>query len=348
MPNHPLLLRSASIFLAAITAAFAIDSDPAFNPHKIAVPEQASGFVFSLLPHSFQANPRSDITMICEMTDAGRKKPLVTKKDPAYFVAQSAGYRETGEDVVTQKVPIGIAVQNLERALAVNGFMPAKEGQKPDYILIYHWGNHSSYGDATGLPNDTLSTIISRASLVGGLKFAADLEKALVETASDYTATTAADADGNVMRATRSDTRDALVKASTSTSGISGASDGTSLTAMLDSLTPFERFKRLNNRNSFLVEQCMQGIYFVVISAYDHNVFLKEKKRVLLWRAKLTIDAQGIALSDAIPALALNGAKYLGRDMEVPATGTPRIMRGKETITIGEIEAIDEGKGRSK
>ena len=62
---------------------------------KAAAPRDSANWVFELLPKAFQRNPRLNLTVITELTAEGKKLPDVSAQHPAYFLAQSAGYRRT-------------------------------------------------------------------------------------------------------------------------------------------------------------------------------------------------------------------------------------------------------------
>ena len=53
--------------------------------------ESSSEWVFSLLPKSMQKNPRLELTVITEMTEAGKKLPPVSAAAPAYFELFTTG-----------------------------------------------------------------------------------------------------------------------------------------------------------------------------------------------------------------------------------------------------------------
>ena len=54
------------------------------NPSQPAKKE-SSDWVFSILPKSLQKNPRLELTVITEMTDAGKSWPPVSAGKPAYL-----------------------------------------------------------------------------------------------------------------------------------------------------------------------------------------------------------------------------------------------------------------------
>lgn len=315
---------------------------------KIKSPPSATGKpVFSILPRSFQANPTTDLSVICEMTDEGRKRPVVTPQSPATYLSHDAGFMEAGAVDDVNKPNEKALREGLARALAHNGFKPVAEGKAPDYALIIHWGTHTRQPDS-----DTIGDIISRAMLVGGRKFSKELADVLMQQSKLYEGTTQQQEDGSVLRVSRDIASESFTKAvgsnpfSQTEIGAagetpSGAAASNFSSSITQALSPLEIFKRKSDRNRFLVDQCFGNIYFAVITALD-PVALTKGKKVLLWRARMSVDAGGISLTDALPALLNNSAAFLGRDMDEVATMVPNIMRGKAETKIGEIQVLTD------
>lgn len=307
---------------------------------KIEAPVSAHGTnVFSLLPRSFQDNPRTDLSVICEMTDEGRKRPVVTADAPATYIAHDAGFLEAGDVDSVRKPDQAALVKTLERSLSQNGYKPVPEGGRPDYALIYHWGTHRR-----NTQDEYLDELIGRALLVGGRKFAKELRDVMVEQVEYYRVTPQEARSG--MRSMAMEQVDQAIGTNSIDSGLTsaaGANPANSAMGLLNVLSPLERFKRKDPRNEFLVEQTLGSIYFVVITAID-PVLAAQGKKVVLWRARMSVDSNGIALSDALPALLSHSAPFLGRDMDDAATMTPKLMRGKEKIDIGESTVVEDAK----
>lgn len=318
---------------------------------KITNPPSARGeVVLSFLPRSFQTNPRTDISVICEMTEEGRKRPVVTPQSPASYLSHDAGFTEAGApDSV--KMPDQEALRtNLKRALAHNGFHPATEGKAPDYALAIHWGTHTVDPET-----DTMASVLSRAMLVGGRTFAKELAEVLQQEYANREQSMVATENGGVLRVMRNDAQDSFAAAvqrsaldseqlqSAGGSALSiSRTAGNSLGREMDTmLSPLAQFRRKNPRNEFLVEQSLGNIYFAVITAVD-PVALANGKKVVLWRARMSIDANGISLTDALPALLNNGAAFMGRDMDEAATMVPNVMRNKAETKIGDIQVLSD------
>lgn len=175
------ILASCALGGAAISA-FAAGTPSATTPaasSSKAAP-QDSKWVFSLLPKAFQRNPRIDLSVITEYTELGKKVALPTVDKPYYYLAQSGGFHAEGHGVQDQTpVEVDKLQQQLKSALAGNGYVEASEGHPATLVLFFFWGVHNRLDEEyDDLGNRNL---LSRAKLVGGEKFAAELLKVLEE-----------------------------------------------------------------------------------------------------------------------------------------------------------------------
>jgi hypothetical protein len=300
----PLRVRHASggvtfvlgLFLAVTAAATA------------AVPKtREPRWVFSLLPKSLQKNPRLELTVITEMTDAGRRRPPVSPRDPAYFELYSLGPHNLGDEIGgTEAVPANEVVELLRRALAKNGYQPAQPPAHPPSLLItYTWGMHNRL-DEPDPDNPMLSpmaverNLLDRAALVGGTKFAEELRRAF-EQKNDLDLT------------------------------------GGALVPILD---PIELFRRRQENNDFLVEQSLADVYYVVASAYDYDL-ARTRQRVLLWRTRMTVASAGVSEQQSLPALVTAAGPYFGKDMPQAEVLSRRSVR-EGSVEIGPPIIVEE------
>lgn len=151
--------------------------------------------------------------------------------------------------------------------------------------------------------------IVERAALIGGTKLAQQLKQAVNEEVQNM----------NISYAAR---------------------PAQPMPVSPDSASPFQRFYNSSRLNSHLIETAFHTVYFVVASAYDHEASSKGQPR-LLWRTKMTVDAQGVSLRESIMPLIASSTLYLGRDMSEVAVVTKRISReGK--VEIGEAKVVEE------
>lgn len=146
--------------------------------------------------------------------------------------------------------------------------------------------------------------VIERAALIGGAKFAQELNEA-IEREIDY-------------RQTRT---------------IPGPPE-------TDPSSPLNLFRKKNRKLEYFVEESFSSCYFVIASAYDYTAAGKGE-RVLLWRTKMTVNSLGISMTESLPALVLSSGPYLGRPMTEAATLSKRIVRDGR-VEVGTPTVVEE------
>jgi hypothetical protein len=263
--------------------------------------------VYSRFPTSLQKNPRLELTVITEMTDAGRARPEVSPAHPAYFEVFSHGAHDLGDTYAGMKeIPLPRVQEMLTRALATNGYLPAERPAHPPTLLVtYTWGQHNRLTEPDE-ENPVMSSaqvernLLDRAALVGGVKFAEELREAFRQ-------------------------KNDLALA------------GGSLVPMLD---PIEVFKRRADNNEFLLEQAMEDVYYVVASAYDYEAAMKHQ-RVLLWRTRMTVASAGVAEDQSLPALVSAAAPYFGKDMPAPEVMLRREVK-EGSVHVGTPRVVED------
>ncbi len=263
--------------------------------------------VFSLLPKAFQKNPLLDQTVITEMTPAGRKIPPPTSDHPAYYVIQSGGRHDDGHRFAREQPPTEEALRALiRRVLSAQGYLPTDDSHPPSLLLVYHWGssNPMDTGDADtpAAPYVSGVNLLSNAALVGGERFAQELGSALqAQELDDYIKAHAP-----------------LIK-----------------DIVPEVANPFRRFLDRDDRTRQLVEQVFANCYYAIVSAYDY-ASIADGRRQLLWRTKMTVDANGVSMTDSLPALIVSAGKYFGQDMSEAAILNRRLSEGR--IKLGDLE----------
>lgn len=90
-------------------------------------------------------------------------------------------------------------------------------------------------------------------------------------------------------------------------------------------------------RHQYLVDETRSDLYFVVVSAYDYAA-LTQNRRQLVWRTKLTVDAQGMSMSETLVPLVLTAAPYFGRDMKDSEYLARPIRRG--SVKLGPMNVL--------
>lgn len=307
------------------SAVFAVEPSPSASTNS----REPANWVFDLRPKSLQSNPHLDLTVITELTEEGRKRPAASLAKPVYFVAQSAGYHRTIDAPAAEKtLPPDKIDTFVKRSLALGGFYPATPSTRPPtLVLVYVWGVHSRPPSDEALSADRLTrNLLDRARLVGGDKFAGELMEMFDQASAQAQAAPA-----------------------TSHLTVGGEAVAPVLGAeQLEFMSPINRFRDRSVKNEFLLEQVGSDVYYVTVSAYDHDALLKGR-RVLLWRTRMTSSAVGVSQMDSFPTLIAAAAPYFGKEMTGPATLTPRAIP-KGEVSVGTpvvVEGAQRGSEKS-
>lgn len=316
LPFGTMDLRPVAPFFLALGLTIANASAGTGAPPK---PSKGPGFSFSLLPKSFQKNPKLDFNILTEMTPEGRKRSTPTPQNPTYYISQAGGVYSggVGAEHVSKTPPVEKLQQLMERALAEAGYLPAEGNSHPPTIaIIYHWGSHSfdppkDVSDENGgdvpIPEEVLrKTLLDRAMLLGGVAFTKEVARAMEE----------------------ADLKTALQ----TNSGAGGVGD------LLPD--PFQRLRMKSPEMDRLVTELYSSSYFVVATAYDY-ASLAKGQRVSLWRTKMTVNSIGVNMLESVPSLIATAAPYFGRDMTEPVVITKKISR-EGRVEVGTPTVVPE------
>ena len=315
------LLRRWILPLVIATAAFAAKTPDPAKPD-----EKKSTWVFSLLPKSMQQNPNLDLTVITEMSEAGKARPPASPQKPVYYLAQSAGYKALGEVSTKENQLTEADVEPiLRRSLAAAGFLPAKDPEHPATLVItYVWGSHNLFNEPdpdlkTQSPEKVMRNVLDRAALVGGEKFAKELLQLFIE----------ADALAGANKTIPVNDPDGLVQPIDPVLG----------QAQMDFANPVQLFKQRSAKNEFLVDQAVDDCFYVVASAYDYKSIV-EKKKILLWRTRMTANSKGVSQQQSLPTLIASAGPYFGKEMTEPEVLVKRSTPDGK-VEIGTATVID-------
>jgi hypothetical protein len=274
------------------------------------------------------------MTVFGEVTKAGAESPPPSAQSPLYYLAQSGGYNAQGS-LPGEKLPLADAIDlQVRKALQTAGYRAVEGDRKPDIIVIFHWGSEQQRDR---------ESVRTRAVLVGGESFANEAAEAMNRESQHRETQKMLTGRQTILL------NDANRQVYLRNSGPGSTAFGLrqQMTAGIDfaPFSPLEQFKRKDENNAMLLEQIHGGLYYVIISAYDHDAMAKGK-RVLLWRTRLTVDSTGVSFSDTMPALLANAAPYLGRDTGRPGTFSKKMLR-TGTVHIGEATVVEEDSGKA-
>jgi hypothetical protein len=70
----------------------------------------------------------------------------------------------------------------------------------------------------------------------------------------------------------------------------------------------------LEHRRQDMIEELEHDRYFVILMAYDFQAMWKQKKHVLLWETRFSVQQRGVEFDKQLAAMAQNASQYFGRD----------------------------------
>ena len=261
-----------------------------------------------MLPQSLQKDPYIDISVITEMTDAGKKLPLPTAAKPISYHLQSTGRHDFGaKTAIKHPLPEEKVSRLLTKALDAAGYSLLDPKQRPSVAIFYSWGLHSDLpkNDSAALVQMNL---LDRARLVGGDGFARTM-------------------------------RELFRQANDQESALASATSGLEKPPMIGLLNPVALYSHRSLKNGFLVDQFSDELYYVMVSAYDY-LELMQKNRVLLWRTTMTVSARGMNEEQTYSPMLTTAAEYLGKEMPEAMIFTKRsVPRGQ--IEIGAPTIVE-------
>jgi hypothetical protein len=305
----------ASAWLLASLAQVGFGAGPA-RPAKA----EKSEWVFSLLPKSLQKNPRLELTVVTEMTEAGKKLPPVTPANPAYFEAYTPGPKHRGHSEAAGRTVAQEEIERvLTRSLATNGYLPFRRPEHPPTLLIiYTWGAHSLLVEADpenpSLPPEMVArNLLDRAALVGGEKFAREMLELFDKANAMSLAASARVPPGGEQIFTPE---------------------------MMAFANPVHQFRMSNPKNEFLVDQTASDIFYVSASAYDYRGF-SENRRQLLWRTRMTVAAAGVSQQQSLPSLIVSAAPFFGKETTEPQIIHRRALR-EGSVELGTPIVVED------
>jgi hypothetical protein len=95
-----------------------------------------------------------------------------------------------------------------------------------------------------------------------------------------------------------------------------------------------------------ILQNARDDRYFVIVSAYDFAA-AKEKKKKLLWQAKMSTPSNRVSLAEVIPSMITAGGPHFGRETKRPeSVAAPLAKEGKVEVGTPVVvpDAVDKAK----
>lgn len=211
----------------------------------------------------------TDVNVVVDMTDEGKKVAPPTKEKPVFYYPVLAGYREEGALVAGEKSPPPNPVAHLlAKALAAQHyFVVGPKTPAPTLLLVFHWGYMNPQIDENPDPDNPQKTFWNEREML-----------ALVA--------------GNTVKNVGS----------------------------------------FGRERDDILQAARDDRYFVIVSAYDFAA-ATQKKKTLLWRAKMSTPSNRVSLAEVIPSMITAGGPRFGRETKLPESVTAAIAKeGKVEI----------------
>jgi hypothetical protein len=342
LPRLQIVRRFVFLGIAAtalrVVAAEPVGSGIKSPPAEASDSTLGSRVLEAILPKAMQKRPLILFNVFTEMTEEGRQRRQPNPENPQYYLLHTAKFVQTGWLVSAGERPPPVAELDgaLRKALAANGYRPVpKPEQRPELLIIFNFGSHGTDPESAIPPGDAapavtagellpivvsdpslFKDVIARATLVAGEKFARELKAVLdKEVENIRTNQTLARNPGNQIKLPVSPEFD----------------------------SPFQVFMGTGKNSAavqHLAEMAFHTCYFVIASAYDYEAAEKNEKR-LLWRTKMTVEAQGVSLAEIMTPLISNTGSYLGRETNEAAIVKKRINRDGK-VEVGTPTVVEE------
>ncbi|HEX3730609.1 MAG TPA: hypothetical protein VHV47_12440, partial [Opitutaceae bacterium] len=94
-----------------------------------------------LLPSPLQKSPRIDLSVMTELTPAGKKLPPAKPDRPVYYFGVDGGLDQGGPALADQPTPDRAFFRKLmAQALAKTGYLPADAAHPATLFVVFKWG----------------------------------------------------------------------------------------------------------------------------------------------------------------------------------------------------------------
>jgi len=299
-----------------------------------------SGVLDKFLPTAWQKHPEAHFNVTTEMTPEGRKRGAAAAERPVYYVGNPLRFALTGwaREAGTKPIPVTKLEETLQKELAANGYLPVSDAHPAaDIVLFFAYGSHATDPNALASVDEASASgaeelvryvvrdpalfrdVVERARFIAGDRFAADLKAAI---------------DGEISN----------MKMNASAARAPAGSYYIKLPESPEFDSPLGMFLHSGNsdRVQYLTEMAFYTCYYVMASAYDYTAAQKGQK-ILLWRTRMTVDAQGFAMDEVVKPLIASAGVYLGRETPETVVLDRRIDR-EGTVEIGRTTVVEEAK----
>lgn len=91
-----------------------------------------------------------------------------------------------------------------------------------------------------------------------------------------------------------------------------------------------------------IIQAAREDRYFVIVTAFDFVAAAKEKKKIMLWQAKMSTPSNRVTLAEVIPSMIKAGGPLFGRETKLPESVVKPIDR-TGNVEVGTPVVVPDG-----
>ncbi len=263
-----------------------------------------------------------------------KKLPDGTFQPETYIFGKGDDWRGARVDSTIDKMDFMDVARILAVPLAKKQYLPTRDPKTTDELIMMYWGTTRAPENATESNNHMLSQQANQKS-ARALLMLRDahnrseqmIAKQALAAADDELLMANEGIQEENQRREDTDLRTATLLGYDSWwTQVNGAMGGTAL----------------GYRKADMQMELEEDRYFVVLTAFDYQKLVKEKKQRFLWEVRFSIREHGTAFDDRIKGMAELASNYFGRD----SGGLHHDTIPVGTVEIGPVESLGVVPGK--
>jgi hypothetical protein len=254
------------------------------------------------------------------------KLPDGSFKPETYVVGNGGSVSGGATDKSLAKVPFPSIVRLLAGHLAKSNYFPARDAQNADLLLVIYWGTTTPFNDSAHRANT--DSFYSAVNLAHQTQLAA---AAVPSMTIEGTQTPSA----AVASAARDDLEQELYQMN--------MFDDMRRSADQYNAVLLGYMKEINQRDNpsryagggdyfdDLMSDIEEERYYVIITAFDYKTALHEKKKKIVWSARVSVQAHGNHFEECVSTMVAKASRYCGQN-------SGRLVRQYQEGVVGRGE----------
>ena len=294
---------------------------------------------FLLASSSAFASKDSLVTAVFSSVSNGytrEKLPDGTFKRETYVVANGGAVAGTLKNSAAEEIPFPALVRLLAGFLARENYAPTRDPESADLLLVLSWGKTIPYNAA---PEDaaTAGMFSARNDLRAAneaVQIAGARGQALRNPESTQSPT------GSI-RDAAADVLEGQLSQMQLFDGIRTKTDERNAnllgyTREINAQNNLTRFAGNGDSYDDLIADIENPRYYLIISAYDYRVAVKERKSKVLWVTRVSIQTQGNRFDASLAAMLANASRHFGQD----SGHLIRQYQSNGWVNLGELKIL--------